>query len=270
MRLRALDTALKDAFFNGCNSFMKLEWSDGLNEKLPPHIGVLGKSESKDDIILPPMDLDVINVERDIEPEELNYIIYLKTKYKDLESVIKQEVVKIRVEQAKRFLEEREKVIEAQGLIDWGLYYLEEYLEKTKDTDIQDFLKACVIIPQGQWLNEEDSFLLYGEVQKEDRKIIQEQFPVLLSYYESILKEVLFDEEKKTVPEKPEYIRELVKQYRLYPDGKRVMKSLEDVLDYLYTVMDPIPAKFIQENFLRPNGKAYSLKHIQDIMSGRK
>lgn len=88
-------------------------------------------------------------------------------------------------------------------------------------------------------------------------------------FYKLLLEEILLSD-TTIAPARPEYIQELITQNRLYPDGKRVMKSLEDVLDYLSTVMDPIPARFIKETFLQSSGKSYSLKHIQDIIAGRK
>ena len=91
---------------------------------------------------------------------------------------------------------------------------------------------------------------------------------------EIAIKKVLAFSNTKVVPElrlnasdRPEYIQELINQNRLYPDGKRVMKSLEDVLDYLTTVLDPIPAKFIQETFFKTDGQSYTLKSIKGELS---
>lgn len=66
--------------------------------------------------------------------------------------------------------------------------------------------------------------------------------------------------------ETPEYIQNLIEKKLLYPDGKRVLGSLDALIDAL----GPQPAQFIQETFLKANGKPYTLKHIQDVMAGRK
>lgn len=270
MRIKALDDALKDAFFNGAYGWMKLEGSSGSVETLPPFKGVLahyGDSEGYETVS--PKDMELIKVEGDLSADELGYIIYLRKKYKDLEPEIKQEIVRIRKEQAVEFLEEREKVIKAQGEGEKSLDYYEDYLELKKNPDIQDFLKACDILPQGLWLSEEDEFITCDGFSEDDRTDIQNRFPVLLSYYEAILKEVLLEEEKDTAPDKaetPEYIQNLIEKKLLYPDGKRVLGSLDALIDAL----GPQPAQFIQETFLKANGKPYTLKHIQDVMAGRK
>lgn len=227
MRLKALDDALKDAFFNGCEGFIKGSETivvdsekEDLSQRLVNEIerrtvdgGValyIRAGDSEKDEVLQPSELELVKVERDLDPEELNYIIYLRNKYKDLEPEIKQEIVRIRKEQALLFLKEREKVIQAQGVTDWGPYYYADYLDQIKDPDIQDFLKACDIIPQGQWLLEEDAFLSCGSVSKNNRQTIHERFSVLLSYYESILKEVLL--EKSITPDREKDIGRAVLQ----------------------------------------------------------
>ena len=68
------------------------------------------------------------------------------------------------------------------------------------------------------------------------------------------------------IPETPEYFQNLIEKKLLYPDGKRVLGSLDALIDAL----GPQPAQFIQETFLKANGKPYTLKHIQDVMAGRK
>jgi len=72
------------------------------------------------------------------------------------------------------------------------------------------------------------------------------------------------DEQITTQKQAQDYILKMIQDGRLFPDGKRVMKSLGDVLDYLSTVVEPITARFIHETFLRPDGKQYTLGHIQD------
>ena len=228
MRLKALDDALKDAFFNGAYGWMKLEGSSGSVETLPPFKGVLahyGDSEGYETVS--PKDMELIKVEGDLSADELGYIIYLRKKYKDLEPEIKQEIVRIRKEQAVEFLEEREKVIKAQGEGEKSLDYYEDYLELKKNPDIQDFLKACDILPQGLWLSEEDEFITCDGFSEDDRTDIQNRFPVLLSYYEAILKEVLLEEEKDTAPDKARGQNRRIEKERRKKECYRLYDELE-------------------------------------------
>jgi hypothetical protein len=272
MRLKALDDALKDAFFNGVYGWMKLEGSSGSVETLPPFKGVLahyGDSEGYETVS--PKDMELIKVEGDLSADELGYIIYLRKKYKDLEPEIKQEIVRIRKEQAVEFLEEREKVIKAQGEGEKSLDYYEDYLELKKNPDIQDFLKACDILPQGLWLSEEDEFITCDGFSEDDRTDIQNRFPVLLSYYEAILKEVLLEEGKNTAPDEVPELQNLNKLtegtspvLRKWKGGKYKCCSLERFIKEYQKLSDYLTPALIRDYLISDrNGKPYTDSTIE-------
>jgi hypothetical protein len=87
--------------------------------------------------------------------------------------------------------------------------------------------------------------------------------------------------EKQEAPDKPPtYIQYLIDKALLYPDGKRVIRSLDDVAaaltDFVNSQDDDqgnIQAKeikitwtFLQDTFLQPDGKKYSEKSCKDAL----
>ena len=66
---------------------------------------------------------------------------------------------------------------------------------------------------------------------------------------------------EKKIPdgEKTKYIQHLIDNFFIYPDGKRCIKSLDEVAEALGKKLSAqITAKFLQETFLQPNGDPYS------------
>jgi hypothetical protein len=65
--------------------------------------------------------------------------------------------------------------------------------------------------------------------------------------------------EKIPSGEKIKYIQYLIDDCFIYPDGKRCMKSLDEVAEAVSKKFcNQITAKFLQETFLQPNGDPYS------------
>lgn len=128
------------------------------------------------------------------------------------------------------------------------------------ETDF-DFIKAASEWVQGlearEYPNPENPDEIIALVKNRYEKIKADLCKLLFNLPDSIQAPVTIH---------PDYIQEMIKQGRLFPDGKRAMKSLDDVLDYLTEVFDTIPARFVQETFQKPDGKPYSMKHIQGIL----
>jgi predicted oxidoreductase (fatty acid repression mutant protein) len=95
------------------------------------------------------------------------------------------------------------------------------------------------------------------------------------------IKEVV-EEALEKAHKKPEYIDFLIDKVLLYPDGKRVIKSLDDVATNLVDHVNKqatnepkgfisqkvikIDWHFLQETFFQPNGRKYSEKACRDAV----
>lgn len=66
---------------------------------------------------------------------------------------------------------------------------------------------------------------------------------------------------------RPAFIQELIDLGKLYPDGRRVNRSLGDVIAFLRNekCMEPT-VRYIQENFWKPDGMPYAEKTIRHEM----
>ncbi|MDR1390311.1 MAG: hypothetical protein LBJ31_10105 [Treponema sp.] len=88
-----------------------------------------------------------------------------------------------------------------------------------------------------------------------------------------LINEALKKELNEPPPKVPEYIERLINEGFLYPDGKRVVRRLEDIAYWLSDDLKmPITEKFLAETFLKADGKSYSpsaCKHAINMAENR-
>lgn len=186
MRLKVLDEAYKNAFFYGCPGWLPIQ-NDGLCRK--------GDKESIPNENVIPGSMEKIVVNREMEERELDFILYVKEKYGKVKLELKREIVRIRVDQAKNFIEALLKTIHSQSTAEknWTSYYYEEYQVIKQTPDIQDFLKACNVLPQGGWVIEADIFLEPIDAFFELCDDYMGRIPALLEFYRALLEETLLE-----------------------------------------------------------------------------
>lgn len=250
-----------------CNHIRKnKEYMDSLYEQIKPKLPVgLTRQAWEDNLeFIPQWDKD-----------EIEYISSMKMKYGRLSEIEKKDLIEARVYQAKAFLQLFQKTAEQYISPEWKEYILDEYQNERGKNGAKEFLQACGLIMQANGFIEDDFALTCEADISCSYKETMQVFPELLEIYRKMLEEIFMDgkedshnqkREETPVLQQPDYILEMIKQGRLYPDGKRAMKSLDDVLDFLFQVLDTVPAKFIHETFQKPDGKPYSMKHIQGVL----
>lgn len=65
---------------------------------------------------------------------------------------------------------------------------------------------------------------------------------------------------------KPGYIQKMIDLGIISLDGRRALKSLGQIIDYLIMEIDPLTPSFITERFLKLNGTEYSLRSVEDAI----
>jgi integrase len=96
--------------------------------------------------------------------------------------------------------------------------------------------------------------------------------PSMTAHYAHLQLPDLFEEkincfEKNQVTTLPEYIEKLRNEGHLFPDGKRVVKSLDNVARELKDNGIQITEKFLAELFHKPNGHEYSPKACKKALN---
>ena len=68
----------------------------------------------------------------------------------------------------------------------------------------------------------------------------------------------------------PKYINQLIEQGYIADDGKTVLASLDDVAEFLFTIIDSVTPKLLVNTFRQCNGKKYTLRAAQDAIQRTK
>lgn len=212
------------------------------------------------------------------QKEREDWIREKKEEYKDYSDYVKRGVYDDIEWQIKGYKEEYIHFVKEPENEMWKtLYTGVELMPEWKDfKNSLRFLESKYIIPRdessflnGCFLFDRDTFRLSIKMPlNKTQEEIELFFADILPKYMALWNEALFPEHEKNeqAPDRPDYIQPMIEKGLLYPDGKRVIGSLDEVISFI----GPKPARLIHESFLKPNGKPYTLKHIQDIISGRK
>ena len=76
--------------------------------------------------------------------------------------------------------------------------------------------------------------------------------------------------EKRMKEKIPKYIRELIEQGYIGPDGKTVMGSLEAIAEFLLTKIEEVTPQLLINSFVKKDGTKYSLRTAQDAIQRSK
>lgn len=171
---KAVDNDLRDFYFEGTPSQPSIPCKDSPGMK---------------EIMEKPLN-------HQMNEDELEYLLYLKKKYVALSKELKQDIIRIRVEQAEQFIKRMDEVVSKTHEPKWEEYYLSDYLTERSKPEIQDFIKISKLLIQSDWYFELEDALFYG-ADLTGCKTNEEQKPwvdkILLRYRE-ILEEALPEE----------------------------------------------------------------------------
>jgi len=94
----------------------------------------------------------------------------------------------------------------------------------------------------------------------------KKEVPENIKAFREALKHLRFDNEAPAEP-LPKYILEMIEVGLLYPDGKRAVKNIQDIADFLVRKRIKITGQFLAEMFRTKKGKPYSLNSCNDAVN---
>lgn len=101
-------------------------------------------------------------INRQMNADELEYLLYLKKKYVALSKELKQYIIEIRVGQAEQFIKRMDEVVSKTHEPKWEENDLSDYLTERSKPEIQDFIKTSNLLIQSDWYFELEDALFYG------------------------------------------------------------------------------------------------------------
>lgn len=108
---------------------------------------------------------------------------------------------------------------------------------------------------------------LYPVVYHGTKESVLADFKLILPDYIEFWKMILFPKDEVPAEPLPAYILEMIQAGLLYPDGKRTMKNIQDIADFLVRKNIKISGQFLSEMFIKVSGKPYSLASCNDAVT---
>jgi hypothetical protein len=155
----------------------------------------------------------------------------------------------------------------------------ETILEKVKDFSVEEkwnyyfeFFKNTVsfydCLNETKKYTELQVFVIVNVLGKISN-VLKDDFEKARTYNGEKKKQVLFDSNLLAAlqNERPIYIKKMIDEGILYPNGKRVVKKLSDVASFLSREKIEVSAEFLKENFLNTKGKPYSLQSCKKAIN---